>query len=67
MHDLLDKAYVATLWDAADIIGCGCSDDGFWDFRGWLIAQGQKVYENALSDPESLLDLIDVDEDMINI
>ncbi len=63
MDDLLDKAYDAALWDAADIIGCGCSDDGFWDFRAWLIAQGKEVYENALVDPESLVDLIDVNED----
>jgi hypothetical protein len=61
--DLMDNAYDAALWDAADIIGCSCSDDGFWDFRGWLIAQGREVYENALADPESLVDMIDVDDD----
>ena len=53
MDDLLDKAYHAALWDAADIIGCGSGDDGFWDFRAWLIAQGKEVYENALADPDS--------------
>jgi hypothetical protein len=63
MDDLLDKAYDAELWDAADIIGCGTGDDGFWDFRAWLIAQGREVYENALADPESLVDLVDIDDD----
>jgi hypothetical protein len=63
MDDLIDNAYDAALWDAADIIGCGCSDDGFWEFRGWLIAHGKQVYENAINDPESLLNLIDVDKD----
>src|SRR5512134_2826872 len=56
--DLMDFAYDAALWDAAYIIGCGCGDSGFWDFRAWLIAQGKEVYEKVLTDPESLADLI---------
>lgn len=63
MCDLLDNAYDAALWDAAYIIGCGCGDSGFSDFRAWLIAQGQGVYDGALADPENLVDLIEVDED----
>ena len=63
MYDLMDNAYDAALWDAAYIIGCGCGDSGFSDFRAWLIAQGQDVYYSALANPESLVDLIDVDED----
>lgn len=59
--DLMDNAYDAALWDAAYIIGCGCGDDGFWDFRAWLIAQGQEIYEKALAVPESLIDMIDVE------
>jgi hypothetical protein len=51
---LMDKAYQAVLWDAADIIVCGCSDDGFIDFRAWLITQGQRIYEDALENPDSL-------------
>ena len=61
--DLMDFAYDAALLDAAFIIGCGCGDSGFQDFRAWLIAQGKEVYEMALADPESLVDLIDVDKD----
>ena len=60
--DLMDFSYDAALWDAAYIIGCGCGDSGFKDFRAWLIAQGKEVYEKALADPESLVDLIEVDE-----
>jgi len=62
LQDMLDEAYDAALWDAADVIGCGCGDDGFYEFRGWLIAQGRDVYENALADPESLIDLIGVED-----
>src|SRR6266540_157877 len=51
---LLNQSNTATLWDAADIIGCGCGNDNFLDFRAWLIACGKEIYENAISDPESL-------------
>ncbi|AXQ30418.1 DUF4240 domain-containing protein [Solimonas sp. K1W22B-7] len=46
------------LWGAAYIIGGGCSDDGFMDFRGWLISRGEKAYEAALADPESLVKVV---------
>ena len=36
------RAYTWDLWGAAYIIGGGCSDDGFLDFRGWLISKGEK-------------------------
>jgi hypothetical protein len=48
------RAYTWDLWAAAYILGGGCSDDGFLDFRGWLISRGQRVYEAALRDPETL-------------
>ena len=58
-HDITqayeDLAYKYGLWDAAEIImEYGCSDDGFIDFRAWLIAQGKEVYLAALADPDSL-------------
>ncbi len=61
LDDMVDKAYIGELWDVAFILasGWGCSDDGFIDFRGWLIAQGKDVYEKALSDPESLVDIVE--------
>jgi hypothetical protein len=58
-HEFWVQAYTWDLWAAAYIIGGGCSDDGFMDFRGWLVSKGQKVYETALADPESLLRVVD--------
>lgn len=53
-----NRAYTWPLWGAAYIIGGGCSDDGFADFRGWLISRGEKVYEAAISDPETLAKIV---------
>ena len=58
------RAYDWMLWAAAYIIEGGCSDDGFTDFRSGLISRGRKVFEAALSDPDSLADVAsDDDED----
>ena len=61
-HDILqtyeDLADQYGLWDAVSVIKeYGCSDDGFIDFRAWLIAQGKEVYMNALRDPDTLADI----------
>jgi len=58
--DLMDQAYSAELWEVAYIVGCGCGDDGFTDFRAWLISQGRDMYEKVLADPECLADIIEV-------
>jgi hypothetical protein len=58
-----NKAYTWDLWAAAYIINAGCSDDAFQDFRGWLISKGQKVYERALKDAESLARVVEDGED----
>ena len=54
-HDILhiyeELADQYGLWDAASIMVEWCSDDGFIDFRAWLIAQGREVYLAALKDP----------------
>jgi len=52
--NLIRKAYRWDLWGAAYVIGGGCSDDGFWDFRSWLVSRGKKIYQAALKKPESL-------------
>lgn len=57
IHGYRDLAYKYGLWSAASILCDGCSDDGFIDFRGWLIAQGREVYMAALKDPDSLADV----------
>jgi len=49
-----DRAYTWDLWGAAFVISGGCSDDGFIDFRAWLISRGKRVFEAALAEPDSL-------------
>ena len=56
-------AYTWKLWGAAYLMNGGCSDDGFEYFRAWLVAQGQKVYEAALADPDSLARVADPEDD----
>ena len=51
---LLSEAFTYALWDAAFLIADGCSDDGFHDFRSWLISMGMEVFQKALVNPDSL-------------
>lgn len=46
------------LWAAACIIGNGCTPAEFAEFRNWLIASGQRVYENAMVDAQSLAEVL---------
>ena len=63
---LLSESYTNPLWEAADIMNGGCSDDGFDYFRGWLIAQGETVFHQAIQNPDSLSEVAkDLDEDYI--
>jgi hypothetical protein len=50
------------IWGAAYIIQGGCSDDSFSDFQGWLIGQGEQIFEDAMEDVESLSKLHDTNE-----
>ena len=52
------RSYQWDLWAAAYIVNGGCSDDGFDYFRGWLIAQAQTTFEDALRDPDTLVDAV---------
>lgn len=62
-NEASDAAYRWDLWGAAYLMNGGCSDDGFIDFRSWLMLQGRAVYEAALKDPDSLADLeVEMDE-----
>ena len=56
------RAYGFALWGAAYLLNGGCGDDGFDDFRGWLVTRGRAVYQAALADPDSLADVVTVDE-----
>ena len=47
-------AYRNDLWAAYGAITGRCSDDGFIDFRSWLISRGHDMYVDALQSPDSL-------------
>jgi hypothetical protein len=57
----LDKVMVASgkedLWAAAYLINGGCSDEGFDNFRGWLIAHGREAVAQSVKAPDSLADM----------
>jgi Protein of unknown function (DUF4240) len=57
-QDRFDEMHLAVyrwdLWAAAYLIGGGCSDDSFMDFRAGLIAQGRDWYHTAAASPDSL-------------
>ncbi len=55
--DCDDTAYSWDLWAAAYIIGGGCSDDSFSDFRGTLISMGREIFERIVSLPDALADM----------
>lgn len=59
---LWKEAYNWDLWAVAYIVGGGCSDDSFMDFRRWLIGQGQGYFEAALRDPERAADALKDDD-----
>jgi len=54
---LMARSYTNELWAACYILNGGCSDDGFDYFRGWLISQGEAIFNRALQDPQSLADV----------
>ena len=53
----MDLADTPNLVAAAVAINDGTSDDGFTDFRAWLVSQGQEVYRKALKCADSLAEL----------
>ena len=61
-YALKDNAYIGNLWDAATVIMDGCSDSGFEEFREWLVGRGKEAYENAIKDPETLVDVLEASE-----
>ncbi len=51
------QAYRWDLWGAAYLMNCGCGDDGFTDFRYWLISEGKCNFDKFLTDPDLMADL----------
>jgi hypothetical protein len=62
-HDILSKkvasACTIPLLEASFVIASYVSDDGFRDFRAWLISQGAEKFGKAVIDPESIADWLD--------
>jgi hypothetical protein len=52
-----DQAFSWELWAAAHIMGSGCSDDAFANFRATLISLGCSTFESVVAAPEALTDL----------
>jgi hypothetical protein len=54
----LDKVLVASgtedLWAAAYLINGGCTEEGFDNFRGWLVAHGRKAVAVSVQSPDVL-------------
>jgi hypothetical protein len=57
LEELQAQSFSVELWGAAEAIVDKVSEDHFFGFRGWLIAQGQGTYQAAIADPDSLADL----------
>ena len=54
------KAFTWNLWGAAFVMaGCN-SEDGFIEFRSWLISRGQSDFEKALASADSIADFEDI-------
>jgi hypothetical protein len=49
------RAYRWDLWAAAYLLNGGCDDRCFEHFRSYIIGLGQRVYEDALADVDSLV------------
>ncbi len=68
--DILDlhfsKAFNWNLWAAAYLINGGCSEEEFDQFLYWLISLGENTYENALEDPDNLIDVVKEDTSTFN-
>lgn len=56
----IERSFAAYSWDLWLVAwlcqGGMCSDDGFADFRTWLISRGRITYEAALEDADGLVD-----------
>ena len=55
-EDLRAESFRQDLFAAAWIAGGGAADDDFSDFRDWLITLGREAFEDALHDPQRILD-----------
>ena len=59
---MISKACNFPLLAANFTIESYVSDDGFREFRAWLISQGEDRFYRAIKDPESITEWLDKDE-----
>ncbi|MER5950854.1 DUF4240 domain-containing protein [Streptomyces sp. NPDC001904] len=52
--DVHGALYRWDVWAAAYLIGGGCSDDSFTDFRAGVVALGREWYDRVAGDPDSI-------------
>lgn len=60
---LMVRSYLSELWCAAYLVKGGCSDDGFEDFRSWLISRGRLAFYTVLEKPDKLAEYISDEAD----
>jgi hypothetical protein len=46
--ELQNEANAPGILEAAYIIGCGASSDGFLDFRRWIVLQGRTAFHKII-------------------
>lgn len=63
LHGYMVASYKDGLWSMAGVIKNFCSDDGFTDFRLWLIAQGKETYLAVLKNLDNLADIEIIPDD----
>ena len=64
MKEYHNAAYRNDLWAASAALGAHYSDDGFMDFRSWLISCGRQIYMAAMENPDSLAAVRAAGEDL---
>ena len=55
---VLDAANRRDLWGAATVVNASSSDEAFLSFRCWLVSRGQRVYREALRDPDNIISAV---------
>jgi hypothetical protein len=63
---LVRRAWRDDLNDIADVIYEGLGDSGRVNFLAWLVGQGQAIYEKVVATPETLGEIVSI-EDRYNI
>ena len=51
------SAFAWPVWDGARLLLGALGDDGFMDFRHWLISRGRDVFESVMLNPDNLASL----------